>query len=165
MNSMPWVRYLSMDFQSSAKCRRRAPRSAAMFLGSGPATQAAFSPICGFLRETQARDLRAQPLDLRNSGDTAGSKTESLATVLGPFQRRYCLSRAQRGRDADLAAIIGKLVSARLSSVIKPSSNDAWWPGRACDRTLSPHRPVSASVRWASSVSWVRDPNAFVPSP
>ena len=107
-----------------------------------------------FARNDSTCATRAIPLDRR---------TESLATVLGPFQRR--LSRVQRGRDADLAAVIGKLVSARLSSVIKPSSNDAWRSCRAFDRTLSPHRPVSASVRRTSSASWARDPNAFVPSP
>jgi AmmeMemoRadiSam system protein B len=40
----------------------------------GPDDACGFLPICGLLLETHARGLPARRLDLRNSGDTAGSK-------------------------------------------------------------------------------------------
>jgi AmmeMemoRadiSam system protein B len=69
---------LSHDHDADTARRRDAATADAIERGDvsriGPGDACGFLPICGLLREAQPRDLRAQRLDLRNSGDTAGSK-------------------------------------------------------------------------------------------
>ena len=89
---------LSHDHDADTARQRDAATAEAIERGDvsriGPGDACGFLSIYGLLRETQARDLRAQRLDLRNSGDTAGSKDQVVG--YGAWSFSASLSRIEK---------------------------------------------------------------------
>jgi AmmeMemoRadiSam system protein B len=69
----------------------------------GPDDACGFLPIAGLLLETRARGLRARRLDLRNSGDTAGSKDR----VVGYGAWSFAASPRTSAVDLSAAGTLG----------------------------------------------------------
>ena len=67
-----------------------------------------FLPIAGLLLETRARGVRARRLDLRNSGDTAGSKDRVVGYGAWSFAASPRTSAVNLNADESVAGALGR---------------------------------------------------------
>jgi MEMO1 family protein len=142
------------------------------------------TPINGLLTVAQRRGLRAELLDLRNSGDTAGDRSRVVGyAAVGFFEpgavsaRDDRLEREERDSRGRVllaharAAIAGAL---RLPAVAVPESEFLREPGasfvtlrkqgelRGCIGSLQAHRPLGVDVRENAVAAAFDDPR-FAP--
>lgn len=135
------------------------------------------TPISGLILAAQRHDLTPHLLDLRNSGDTAGSRDQVVGYAAIAFtqeERPTLMENHEQGRT--LVELARSSIAEQFGTERRVLPQDEWLrqPGatfvtltlqgelRGCIGSLQPHRPLAEDVYHNAAAAAFRDPR-FLP--